>query len=85
MQQISSHSQATLTKPRKENRRNPRTSLICPNTGSTIPLRWAYTALPSGVAHRALICSAALASAGSIAAATAADSVALFDLRRGGT
>ena len=33
------HSAFTFSNPRNENRRNPRASLICPNTGSTIPLR----------------------------------------------
>src|SRR5579875_366359 len=33
------HSAFTFSNPRSENPRNPRPCLICPNTGSTIPLR----------------------------------------------
>jgi len=39
VKQMMSHSAATFDTPRKENRRNPRTSLIWPKTGSTICLR----------------------------------------------
>src|SRR5712691_4213927 len=43
------HSARTLSIPRNRNCRNPRACLICPNTGSTITLRAAYTALPAWV------------------------------------
>ena len=39
VRQIRSHSARTLLSPRSANRRNPRRSFICPNTGSTIALR----------------------------------------------
>src|SRR2546422_690836 len=38
-----------LAKPRSRNRRQPRTSLLWPKTGSTMTLRLAYNARPAGV------------------------------------
>src|ERR1039458_3011066 len=46
---ISFHSARTFCKPRSRNRRNPRHSLICPNTGSTIALRLRYSSRPASV------------------------------------
>ena len=37
----SAHSPCTASKPRSINRRKPMTSLMMPNTGSTVDLRWA--------------------------------------------
>jgi len=39
VEQISFHSAATFPSPRSRNLRNPRCSLICPNTGSTTAWR----------------------------------------------
>src|ERR1700719_1375832 len=47
----SAHSPRTFSSPRKRNCRNPRSCLICPNTGSTMNFRVAYTAAPT------LVCS----------------------------
>ncbi len=40
------HSCCTAIRPRRRNCRKPRACLICPNTGSTIAFRHAYTARP---------------------------------------
>ena len=43
---MSFHSHCTHLRPCSRNRRMPRLSLICPNTGSTVILRRVYRALP---------------------------------------
>src|ERR1035438_8928638 len=53
----------TLETPRSRNRRNPRHSLICPNTGSTIALRIRYRSRPACVFSFCFICSSNPASA----------------------
>src|SRR5271157_2278312 len=57
------HSTRTFCNPRSKNRRNPRHSLICPNTGSTIALRLRYRACPASVFSFCFICSSNPASA----------------------
>jgi hypothetical protein len=59
--QISAHSPRTFSSPRKRNCRNPRACLICPNTGSTMNFRVAYTAAPTRVCSFRSICSTRLA------------------------
>src|SRR6266403_690770 len=49
--QIRAHSPRTFSSPRKRNCRNPRACLICPNTGSTMNFRVAYTAAPTWFAR----------------------------------
>jgi hypothetical protein len=44
--QIRIHSACTASNPRSRKRRRPRTSLIWPNTGSTVSLRLEYSRLP---------------------------------------
>ncbi len=46
MVQMSVHSPRTLRCPRNKNWRNPRPCLICPNTGSTVSFRMAYSRRP---------------------------------------
>ena len=45
--QTNAHSRRTFLSPRCEKRRKPRACSIWPNTGSTMTLRRAYTALPA--------------------------------------
>ena len=59
--QIRAHSPRTFSSPRNRNCRNPRSCLICPNTGSTINFRVAYTAAPAWVSSFRCICSTRLA------------------------
>ena len=49
----------------QQKRRNPRACLICPNTGSTIALRAAYTAFPAFVCSLRFIRSTRVAPFGS--------------------
>jgi len=44
--QMSVHSPRTLRCPRNKNWRNPPPCLICPNTGSTVSFRMAYSRRP---------------------------------------
>ena len=44
--QISDHSLRQASNPRRMKRSKPRTSLICPNTGSTVRLRHLYSSRP---------------------------------------
>lgn len=46
VRQTNCHSARTFSKPRSENRRKPRASLICPNTGSTVSCRSWYRTVP---------------------------------------
>ena len=55
-----------------EQRRKPRTPLICPNTGSTSPFRNPYTARPPAVRNFARIRSTAVAPGGTDASKVAA-------------
>src|SRR5271166_3025868 len=73
VRQISFHSARTFCKPRSRNRRNPRHSLICPNTGSTIALRIRYRSRPASVFNFCFTCSSNEASAlDSLASSSAA-------------
>jgi len=57
LRQISFHSALTFCNPRRKNRRKPRHSLICPNTGSTIAFLLRYTARPASLLNFCFICS----------------------------
>ena len=57
LRQISFHSALTFCNPRRKNRRKPRPSLICPNTGSTIAFLLRYTACPASLLNFCFICS----------------------------
>src|SRR5215469_15882776 len=59
------HSRRTFCLPRRLKRRNPRSSLICPKTGSTTTVRILYTARPDSVRNFQRIVCSGDASAGS--------------------
>jgi hypothetical protein len=51
--QTSFHSEFTFWLHRSRNCRNPRACFVCPKTGSTVHIRFPYSALPSSVFSRA--------------------------------
>jgi hypothetical protein len=81
---IRSHSAATFVSPRNAKRRKPRTSLRCLNTGSTIALRYLYTACPAVVCNFCRIWPTTLASVAVGAARVRGGALPCF-CRSGGT